>query len=207
MTHRFMAILFLSLLMASCAKLPTPEEANDAVLMLRGYGTWAWLLGIVLIWLDLLLPVPQTSVIAALGIVYGPILGGSIGSLGLVTGGLMGYGLMFTSARVFAKRLAGPQSLRRMESLFDSGGTWAIVLTRSLPYSIPEAIVILAGLAGMPLGKFFMALTIGSVPTAFIFAAIGAGLADRPVLALLISYVLPIALLPIALYFMPLRGR
>jgi uncharacterized membrane protein YdjX (TVP38/TMEM64 family) len=94
-----------------------------------------------------------------------------------------------------------------MESLFDQGGAWAIVLTRSLPYSVPEAIVFLAGLAGMPMGKFIAALTIGSVPTAFVFAAIGAGWANQPILALVVSYVLPILLLPIALYLMWLRAQ
>ena len=94
-----------------------------------------------------------------------------------------------------------------MESLFERGGVWAIVVTRSLPYSVPEAMVFLAGLAGMPMRKFIAALTIGSVPTAFAFAAIGAGWADQPVLALLASYVLPILLLPIALYVMRLRAH
>jgi uncharacterized membrane protein YdjX (TVP38/TMEM64 family) len=78
--------------------------------------------------------------------------------------------------------------------------------TRSLPYSIPEAMVFLAGLAGMPLGKIHRALAVGSVPTAIAFAAIGAGWADQPILALLVSYVLPILLLPIAPYFMRLRA-
>jgi ABC-type glycerol-3-phosphate transport system permease component len=54
----------------------------------------------------------------------------------------------------------------------------------------------------MPLPKFTAALTVGSVPTAFAFAAIDAGWADQPILALLLSYVLPILLLPIALYLM-----
>jgi uncharacterized membrane protein YdjX (TVP38/TMEM64 family) len=67
--------------------------------------------------------------------------------------------------------------------------------------------VFLAGLAGMPLRKFTAALTVGSVPTAFAFSAIGAGWADRPILALLVSYVLPILLLPIALYLMRLRAQ
>jgi hypothetical protein len=58
----------------------------------------------------------------------------------------------------------------------------------------------------MPMGKFTMALTVGSVPTAFAFAAIGAGWADQPILALTVSYVLPILLLPIALYVMRLRA-
>ena len=67
--------------------------------------------------------------------------------------------------------------------------------------------VFLAGLAGMPMRKFIAAMTIGSVPTAFAFAAIGAGLGDQPILALALSYVLPILLLPIALYLVRLRAR
>ncbi len=196
----------LALVLASCA-IPTPQDANDAMLSLREYGSWAWALGIALIWADLVLPIPQTAVIAALGIIYGTLLGGLLGSLGLITGGLLGYLLMLTSARRFVQRFVGPQSLHKMESLFDHGGAWAIVLTRSLPYSVPEGMVFLAGLAGMPMRKFTIALTIGSVPTAFAFAAIGAGWADQPILALLVSYVLPILLLPIALYLMRLRAQ
>jgi uncharacterized membrane protein YdjX (TVP38/TMEM64 family) len=146
-------------------------------------------------------------VIAALGIIYGTLLGGLLGSLGLITSGLLGYGLMFTSARRFAQRFTGPRSLHKMESFFAPGGAWAIILTRSLPFSVPEAMVFLAGLAGMPMRKFTTAMTIGSVPTAFAFAAIGAGWADQPILALAVSYVLPILLLPVALYFIRRRAR
>jgi uncharacterized membrane protein YdjX (TVP38/TMEM64 family) len=196
----------LSLVLASCAAVPTPTEANDAVLTLRKYGSWAWAVGIVLIWADLVLPIPQTSVITALGITYGALLGGLLGSLGLITGGLLGYVLMLTSARRFVQRFVGPRSLHKVESLFDRSGAWAIVLSRSLPYSVPEAMVLVAGLARMPMKKFAAALTIGSVPTAFTFAAIGAGWADQPIAALTVSYVLPILLLPIAFYLMRLRA-
>lgn len=197
-----MVIGILLLVLASCAKLPTAQEANDAVLTLRQYEGWAWAAGIVLIWADVVLPVPQTAVIAALGIIYGTLLGGLLGTLGLITGGLLGYGLMLTSARRLAHRFAGSTSLHKMESLFERRGAWAIVLTRSLPYSVPEAMVFLAGLAGMPMRKFTAALTIGSVPTAFVFAAIGAGWAEQPIVALGVSYLLPILLLPVALYLM-----
>ncbi|NGO51786.1 TVP38/TMEM64 family protein [Allomesorhizobium camelthorni] len=195
-------VVVVALVLASCATIPTPQEANDAVLMLRKYESWAWAAGIVLIWADLVLPVPQTVVIAALGVIYGAVLGGLLGSVGQITGGLLGYVLMLTSARRMVKRFVGPQSLNRMESLFERSGAWAIVLTRSLPYSIPEAMVFLAGLAGMPTRKFTAALALGSVPTAFAFAAIGAGWADKPILALVVSYVLPILLLPVALFLM-----
>jgi uncharacterized membrane protein YdjX (TVP38/TMEM64 family) len=193
------------LVLASCATLPTAQDANDAVLMLQSHGAWAWAPGIALVWADVFLPIPQTAVIAALGLIYGTMLGGLLGSLALITGGLLGYLLMLTSLRRFAQRLAG-RSLRKMEGLFDRNGAWTIILTRSLPYSIPEAAVFLAGVAGMPVRKVLIALTVGSVPAAFVFAAIGAGWRDQPILALAISYVLPIFLLPVALYLIRSRG-
>ena len=196
----------LAVVLASCT-LPTSQEANDAVLELRSYESWAWAVSIPLIWADLVLPIPQTGVIAALGILYGTLAGGVLGSVGLITSGLLGYVLMRSSARRFVQRFTGPRSLGNMESLFDRGGAWAIILTRSLPYSVPEVMVFLAGLARMPIPKFTAALILGSVPTAFAFAAIGAGWADRPVLALIVSYVLPIPLLPVVLYLLRPRAR
>jgi uncharacterized membrane protein YdjX (TVP38/TMEM64 family) len=203
---RSIIIAALAVALSGCAAMPTAAEANEAVLTLRNHGSWAWAAGIVLIWSDLVLPIPQTAVIAALGIVYGTLLGGLVGGFALITGGLLGYGLMRTAARRLIQRFL-PWSLRKMERLFDRGGAWAIVLTRSLPYSVPEAIIFLAGLAGMPIRKYAAALTLGSVPTAFVFAAIGAGWSDRPVLALAISYLLPILLLPVALYLIRRRAR
>ena len=207
--RRWLWLLVLAVLtvgLASCARLPTPEQANDAVLRLQEYDSWAWGIGIALIWVDLVLPIPQTPAITGLGIIYGTFLGGVIGTVGLITSGLLGYGLMRTSARRLVHRFVGPTSLQRVERLFAHGGAWAIVLTRSLPYSVPEAVVFAAGLAGMPMRTFVAALTLGSVPTGFVFAAIGAGWADQPVLALGVSYVLPILLLPLALYLLRARA-
>ena len=206
MRSSLMIIGVLAILLAACTRIPTDQDANDTVSMLRQYDSWAWAVGIGLIWADLVLPVPQTAVIAALGIIYGTAFGGLLGSVALITSGIIGYAVMRTSARRFIDRLVGHRFRNRTENLFDRSGAWAIVLTRSLPYSVPEAIVFLAGLAGMPLGKFTMALTVGSVPTAFAFAAIGAGWADQPILVLVVSYFLPVLLLPIVLYVMRPRA-
>lgn len=203
MKPRWLLTTVLALSLASCVgDLPTAQEANETVLMLRGYGSWAWALGIALICADLLLPVPQSSVVTALGIIYGAVLGGVVGAVGLITAGLGAYALMRTSARPLIVRLAGESALQRMQVFFERAGAWAIVLSRSLPYSVPEALVCLAGLAGMPLRKFSLAMVLGSVPTAFVYAGIGAGWADQPVLALIVSWVLPILTLPLALYLM-----
>jgi uncharacterized membrane protein YdjX (TVP38/TMEM64 family) len=204
---RGLAIVAVMLLLSACRKVPTAQEANDAVLVLREYETWGWAIGIGLIWADVVLPIPQTSVIAALGIIYGAVMGAVIGSLGLVSGGFLAYALTLTAARRLMPRLLGTGSRHKLERLFDEGGAWAIVLTRSLPYSVPEAMAFLAGLARMPLPKFLAALTIGSVPTAIVFSAIGAGWAHQPIVALTVSYVVPILLLPVALYAIRRRAR
>ena len=67
-------------------------------LRLRDYDAWAWALGIGLIWADSSSPVPQIAIIAALGIVYGAVLGGLVGSFALITSGLLAYLLMRTHA-------------------------------------------------------------------------------------------------------------
>lgn len=199
------AAVALGFALPACAKLPDAQAASDVVLMIQGYGRWAWAVGIALIWADLLLPIPQTVVIAALGIIYGTLLGGLLGTVGLITGGLIGYALMRTSLRRLAQRFVKPRSLRRAEDLFDRSGTWAIILTRGLPYSIPEAVVLFAGLARMPAAKFAVAMSLGSVPAGFVFAAIGSGWAHEPIAALALSYVLPIVLLPVAMYALRTR--
>ncbi|WP_317108233.1 VTT domain-containing protein [Chroococcidiopsis sp. SAG 2025] len=185
--------------------MPTVEEVNGVVLDLRQYSMWAWAPDIATLWADLALPVPQTAVIAALGIIYGVIGGGLISSFGLVTGGLLGYAIARRYGRWLVVRLVGNRSLEKVENLFDHGGMWAIVLTSSLPYSIPEAVVLVSGLGRMRVREVFVALILGSVPTAFVFSAIGAGWSEQPALAISLSYFLPILLVPIALYLMHRR--
>jgi uncharacterized membrane protein YdjX (TVP38/TMEM64 family) len=195
-------------MLASCSgRMPTLDETTAVVLRLRDYDEWAWAVGIGLIWADLILPVPQTAIIAALGIVYGAVVGGLVGSFALITSGVLAYFLMRTHARRFAVRLAGQSAMDKMGVFFERSGGWAIVLTRSLPYSIPEAVTFLAGLGRMPVRQFVAAMVLGSVPTAFVFAGVGAAWADQPLLALGVSYALPIALLPIALHVMHRIGK
>ena len=196
------------LTLPSCSgTMPTIEETNALLSRLRNYDAWVWALGIGLIWADLILPVPQAAIIAALGIVYGSVVGGLVGSFALITSGLLAYFLMRSHAWRFLVRLVGQKYLDKMGGFFDRSGTWAIVLTRSLPYSIPEAMTFLAGLSRMPFEKFLTAMVVGSIPTAFVFAGVGAGWANQPLLALTISYVLPIVLLPVALQMMRKRGK
>jgi len=182
--------------------LDDPAEAvagvDAALEELESHGAWAWAAAIVLLCADLVFPVPAGPVIAALGLVYGVLVAGAIGATGLMAAGLLAYGLVRVLGRRVAVSMSSEDRLAGLERWFERVGPWAIVLTRGLPL-VPEAVACLAGLARMRLATFLLALAIGSLPTGVAFAAIGVGLSDRPLVAMILSYLVPILLLPIAL--------
>jgi uncharacterized membrane protein YdjX (TVP38/TMEM64 family) len=163
---------------------------EGVVAWLAGYGAWAWAAGMLLLASDLLLPIPATAVMAALGFVYGPLWGGLIGTAGGVLGGSLGYGLCRAFGRPLALRLLGPRDLAQGERLFASSGGWIVALSRWLPV-FPEVIACMAGLARMPLSTFLVALLCGSAPLGFAFAAIGHAGVEHPVLAIALSALAP----------------
>lgn len=163
---------------------------TGAVDWLSGYGAWAWAAGVVLLILDLVLPVPATAVMAALGFIYGPLTGAVVGAAGSFLSGTLGYGLCRALGRPAALWLLGEHELARGERLFARVGGWLVVLSRWLPI-FPEVIACMAGLVRMPAGLFFLALACGSAPLALVFAAVGHAGAERPVLAIALSALVP----------------
>jgi uncharacterized membrane protein YdjX (TVP38/TMEM64 family) len=174
-------------------------EGDSAVLALRKYEAWAWAAAVLLICGDLVLPVPSSSVIAALGVIYGTFAGGLYGAAALLSAGALGYGVVRALGPKVAVFLAGKRELGRLQAFFERRGAWAIVLTRPFPI-VPEVVVCLAGLARMRPTIFFPALAVGSIPTGFVYAAIGSGWDTQPIVAMAIAYVAPWLLLPLALY-------
>ena len=166
---------------------------DGAVEQLSSHGSYAWAIAILLLLSDLALPVPTSAVMAALGIIYGPLLGGLIAALGSVLAGLTGYGLCRVFGRPLARFLSGEKALADGERLFARAGGWIIVLSRWLPV-LSEVMACMAGLASMPFNLFLAALLCGSVPLGFAFAAIGHIGESRPVLTLGLSIVLPVIL-------------
>jgi uncharacterized membrane protein YdjX (TVP38/TMEM64 family) len=193
-----MAVPLLAL--GAIARLATLDDAEASTDLLSHLDTWAWAVGILLILADLVLPVPQASVITTLGAIYGIALGTLIGTVGLILNGVAGYLLMSTPVRRLIERALKGRSREAITALSDRAGPWGIALSRSLPYSIPEAMVCLAGLTRMPVKTFLVSLASGSISTALLYAGIGADWARDPLLALAISYLLPIASLAAVLY-------
>ena len=168
--------------------------SNDgAAKWMRGYGGWAWAVGLALIAADIFLPIPATAVMAALGVIYGPLAGGVLSALGSIIAGLTGYGLCRLIGPRLADRLAGARGMAQARRLFDRWGGWLVAASRWLPV-LPETVAFLAGLARMPFWRFTAALTCGAVPLGFAYAAIGAIGAEAPVLTLAVAAIAPLAL-------------
>jgi len=160
---------------------------------IAGFGAAGGLAGAGLLVADLLLPIPSTLVMSALGLAYGTLVGGLYAAAGTVTAGLLAYGLCRWLGRPLAVRLAGTEALASGEKLFAAGGAWLVAGSRCVPI-LPEAIACLAGLHRMPFRTFLLALLCGSLPTGFLFAAIGALGRTEPAWALALSVVVPLAL-------------
>src|SRR5687767_14430034 len=142
---------------------------EEGLQRLQGFGDWAWLVGIGLIVADLVLPVPSTAVIAGLGMIYGPLVGGLVGGAGSTLAGLVAYGGCRLLGERFVNFLVGPQAVARLAGFFEKHGTWAIALSRWMPL-LPEALCCLAGMTRMRAGPFLASLACGSFAMGFAFA-------------------------------------
>ena len=162
---------------------------------LRQYGAWASVVAVGLIVSDLVLPVPATAVMAALGVLHGPVLGGLIGGFGSFLAGSVAYwGCRLLGVRA-ARFLVGDDNLARLSWFFERVGLWAVALSRWAPV-LPEALSCLAGLSRMRAARFSAALACGSFAMGLAFAALGTAYADRPLVGLIISAAIPLAAWP-----------
>lgn len=163
---------------------------EGAVDRLTDHGAYAWVVAMVLLLSDLALPIPTSAVMAALGIIYGPLIGGALAAFGSVLSGLTGYGVCRYFGRPVARFVSGERALSEGERLFETAGGWIIALSRWLPV-LAEVMACMAGLSRMAFPLFLAALACGSVPLGFAFALIGHIGEDQPGLTLGVSVVLP----------------
>ena len=165
-------------------------ETLWTVARLESFGQWAWLVGLGLLSGDLVIPMPSTVVMSALGYVYGIAIGGLIATLGAMGSAALGYGVCRWVGEPVAIRLAGKEGLEAGRKLFNLYGAWVVVLSRCLPI-MAEVMACLAGMTGMPWRRFLVAALAGCLPMGFAFAAVGQLGTDSPVAALLVSALAP----------------
>jgi uncharacterized membrane protein YdjX (TVP38/TMEM64 family) len=163
---------------------------EGSIIWLTSYGQWAWLVGIFLLVADLLLPMPGTIIMAALGYIYGPVVGGLVSALGSFISGAVGYWLCRMLGEKAAIKILGKKEFERGKDISNKMGGWVVALSRWLPV-FPEVVACMAGLTRMSPGKFYWALACASVPLGFTYAIIGNSGNESPMLAIGLSAGLP----------------
>lgn len=185
------------------------HDQMDAYFTSPEYQAWlasirpyAWLMGIGLIVGDLVLPIPTPPVMSTMGTLYGALLGGIIATSGSILAGMFAYGVARLMGERGARLLASERELAEFRRFFDSWGTAGIIASRALPI-VPEVMTLLAGMARMSFGRFFLALVVGSVPVGLVLAWAGAQAGHSSNLLLVLT------LIPAALWvvFLLLMGR
>jgi uncharacterized membrane protein YdjX (TVP38/TMEM64 family) len=166
-------------------------STDGTVDWLRGFGSLAWVAGILLLMTDLVLPLPATLVMSALGFIYGTVTGGLISAGGSFLAGSAGYWICMLIGDRAAVRILGEKDFQRGRRISERPiGGWVVVLSRWLPV-FPEVISCMAGLTRMPALKFHVALFSASLPLGFTYAYIGSRGVDDPWLAIGFSAGLP----------------
>ena len=162
------------------------------------YKSTAWAMGIGLLLADILLPIPATGVMAALGAVYGLWPGAVFSAAGSVGAGLLGYGI----ARGLGKRwrgwIASEEEIQKFKTFFDHWGAYAIIIGRAAPV-LPEVTTILAGISRMKFFLFIGALAAGAMPVGFVFSAMGAYSGWSPGIGIGMAVLVPALIWPLVL--------
>ena len=174
-------------------------DGAKALEFVRAQGPWSAAVGVGLIVADLFVPLPSPAVMAAMGLIYGPVLGGVIASFASFLAALAGYALCRAIGPRAAAWIAGPRQIDRLSVFFERNGMWAIAVSRFIP-AVPEILACLAGLTRMPFARFSAGNLIGSISVGFINAYFGARGETDPASTVAVVLVAPYVALPIFLY-------
>ena len=143
------------------------DESPD----LGAAGAGAGAASVALLTADVVLPVPSSAVMIANGVLFGWLAGAALSLTGSVAAALLG-GAIGRRGGPLLERLVAPQSRARMARRIEQHGALVIVVTRPVPI-VAETAAILAGAAGMALGRLAGAAAIGALPPALAYGLAG----------------------------------
>ncbi|MFN3197512.1 MAG: TVP38/TMEM64 family protein [Bradymonadia bacterium] len=135
-------------------------------------GAGAALIGVVLLVVDVLLPVPSSVVMLAHGALFGVVGGTALSLVGSTLAGAVAFWLGRRGGPLL-QRLVSESDRARADALLARYGLVALVITRPVPM-IAETLAILAGTSSLRAGPAVLAMALGSIPAAALYAVTGA---------------------------------
>jgi uncharacterized membrane protein YdjX (TVP38/TMEM64 family) len=145
---------------------------TDPAPWFKSGGSMAAAVGVGLLLVDVVLPVPSSLVMIAHGALFGVIIGTLLSLLGSVGAAMLGFAIGRRGGSLMDK-LVPAHERERADALLQRWGALAIVVTRPIPL-LAETVAILAGASPLGWQSTFMAALAGSFPAALLYALTGA---------------------------------
>ncbi len=143
---------------------------------LAGGGVAVAAVAVTLLVVDVVLPVPSSVVMLALGAAYGVVAGAVLATIGSVVAAAIVFAIGRHSER-WLDRFVSPDDRSDFASWFERRGVVAIIVSRPLPI-VAETVAGLAGTTSMSARRFVAVAAAGTMPVAIAYAATGAAIAD-----------------------------
>ena len=138
-----------------------------------GWGIWAaGASGLALLAADLFLPVPSSVVMVLMGKLLGFTGAVAVNFTGGLASSIFGFYLTRRFGHNAFQKVVGKTDTERIERLFETYGTWVILLSRSVPM-LTEIISCLAGLSDMSFRRFLLVSIVGLLPISVVYAWAG----------------------------------
>ena len=130
------------------------------------------LIGICLLIVDVLLPMPSSLIMIANGALFGIVAGTTLSLIGCLGAALFGFWLG-GHGKSLLSLFVPLEEQRRADELLANWGWLAIIITRPFPL-LAETTVIMAGASTMTWQTLLLASLAGSLPIALLYALTGA---------------------------------
>lgn len=155
------------------------EQIDDLQAWIRGLGVWGPGAYVGVYALAALAAVPQTFLMLAAGVLFGPWLG----TLTVSIGSTLGAALCFLVARYFARDatarwLANSGRFQRLDDMTDRHGALVVAVTRLIPFFPYNMTNFAFGLTRVRFGTYVFWSWLCMLPSTFIFVAGGDILGD-----------------------------
>jgi len=161
--------VLISFLIVEALHIPILVDPSDK--LERG-GLGAAVLGVGLLLVDVLLPVPSSVVMTAQGAMFGIVTGTILSWIGSIGAAMIGYLIGRRSTRLLT-RFVSVEEQGQANRLLDRWGILALIVTRPLPI-LAETTAIMAGTSALTWRQVLVGVTIGALPAALIYAIAGA---------------------------------
>lgn len=182
---RFLPILLIAVLFGglvasgelrrlSLADLANHREALERLVTQRPLASLAVYIGAFMLVIVACVPGPSVMALTG-GLLFGPIVGGAAALSGQLAGSIIVFLACRTAFGDWAARRAGPV-VARLEAGFSRDAFAYLLALRLMPVAPVFVVNLTAGFARVRLSTFVVATLVGSAPSSFIFAGLGAGL-------------------------------